>query len=116
MNGTGQEFGNEDDPMTVSFLGSLQPSTGDEVSRLMLQELGSVGRDYKRERRGAFKRIVSEVYSPPRVTAEITRMKNQEMLPGFAFDVTTLDPDDGEPWKFSLKSKRDKALKMIESQ
>ena len=62
MNVAGQEIEIEDDPMTVSFLGSLQPSAGDEVSRLMLQELGSVSRSYKRERRGAFKRIVSEVY------------------------------------------------------
>ena len=116
MNGTGQEIEIDDDPMTVSFLGSLQPSAGDEVSRLMLQELGSVSRSYKRERRGAFKRIVTEVYSPPRVTAELIRMKNKELLPGFAFDVTTLDPDDGMPWDFSLKSKQDKALKMIESQ
>ena len=74
----------DDDAMSVGFPGSLQPSAGDEVSRLMLQELGSVGRGYKRERRKAFRNIVSEVYSPPRVTAEIIRQRNREVLPGFA--------------------------------
>ena len=30
----------DDDAMSVGFLGSLQRSAGDEVSRLMLQKLG----------------------------------------------------------------------------
>ena len=77
-------FAPDDDAMSMGFLGSLQPSAGDEVSRLLLQELGSVGRSYKRERRKGFRNIVSEVYSPPRVTAEIKRQRNREVLPGFA--------------------------------
>ena len=82
----------------------------------MLQELGSVGRGYKRERRKAFRNIVSEIYSPPRVTAEIIRQRNREVLPGFAYDFTTIDEDDGMPWDFSLQSKRDKALKKVQPQ
>ena len=106
----------DDDAMSVGFLGSLQPSAGDEVSRLMLQELGSVGRGYKRERRKVFRNIVSKVYSPPRVTAEIIRQRNREVLPGFAYDFTTLDEDDGQPWDFSIQSKREKALKKVQTQ
>ena len=106
----------DDDSMSVGFLGSLQPSAGDEVSRLMLQELGSVGRGYKRERRRAFRNIVSEICSPPRVTAEIIWQRNREVLPGCAYDFTTLDEDDGQPWDFSIQSKREKALKKVQSQ
>ena len=88
----------DDGPMSIGFLGSLQPSAGDEVSRLMLQALWSVGRGYKRERRKAFRNIVSEIYSPPRVTAEIIRQRNREVLPGLAYVFATIDEDDGQSW------------------
>ena len=28
------------------------------------------------------------------------------MMAGFAFDITVLDPDDGEPWDFNVQAKR----------
>ena len=59
-----------DDAMSIGFLGSLEPSAGDTVSLMMLQELGAVtGRGHARERRTAFRRAIAEIYSPPRVTA-----------------------------------------------
>ena len=37
---------------------------------------------------------VSEIFSPPRVTAMATRMG---LKPGFALVLTVVDPDDGKP-------------------
>ena len=48
---------------------------------------------------------VSEFYSPKRVTDMADRMK---LIPGLALDLTTCDPDDGMPWDFEIKEKRDK--------
>ena len=50
---------------------------------------------------------VSEVYSPPRVIAMAARMG---LKPGFALDLTVVDPDDGRPWDFDCVDKRAKAL------
>ena len=41
---------------------------------------------------------VSEIYSPPRVTAMLPQ---GDLLPGFAMDITTND-EDGNPWNFDL--------------
>lgn len=41
---------------------------------------------------------VSDIYSPPRVTMIVERFK---LIPGLAFDLTAIDPDDGEPWDFN---------------
>ncbi len=35
------------------------------------------------------------------------------LLPGWSLDLTTVDPDDGRPWDFSIQEKRDKAEQMI---
>ena len=106
-----------DDAMSVGFLGSLEPSAGDTISMMMLQELGAVtNRSRGRERRTAFRRAIAEIYSPPRVTAELLRQKNRQILPSFALDLTVLDPEDGQPWDFSRKSKQDKALKMLHNE
>ena len=48
---------------------------------------------------------VSELYSPPRVTA-LAEMFN--MQTGFALDLTVVDPDDGLPWDFDNEDKRAK--------
>ena len=99
-----------DDGMSIGFLGSMQPCDADRVSLRLLQMLGS-STTSKRPVRSA--RTISEIYSPPRVTAELRRCRNQQVLPGFALDLTVLDPDDGQAWDFSRKSKRDKALRMV---
>ena len=93
----------------MGFLGSLEPEPGDVASELLLQQLGSTGNSYKRETRKAFRHLVSEIYSPPRVTAEIRRQRHRHLLPGFALDLTVTDPDDGQPWDFCCMEKRDKA-------
>ena len=62
------------------------------------------------------KHVVSEIYSRPRITQElkIRRSKFRNLAPGLAFDLTVKDPDDGQPWDFSLKSKRDKARRILQ--
>ena len=102
--------------MDTGFVGIMEDSVGDFVGGLLLQQLGGAGGRYKREHRKACSRIVSEMYSPPRVTAEIIRSKNKYVLPGFALDLTVLDPDDGMPWDFSIASKRDKARTLSREQ
>ena len=37
-------------------------------------------------------------------------------MPGFAFDLTVNDPDDGQPWDFFVKGKREKARAKLNSQ
>ena len=82
----------------------------------MLNQLGSVGRSYKRESCKAMKRIVSEVYSPPRVTELLRTVTDGTLAPGFAFDLTCIDPDDGQPWDFNVAAKREKARAMLRRQ
>ncbi len=57
---------------------------------------------FRREKTRAVRRLVSEIYSPPRVTAMLKRMTNQGLTPGLALDLTTIDPDDGRPWDFDV--------------
>ena len=45
-------------------LGKLEPNSDDEVSMLLLQQLGSVKKSYRREAIKAGRKIVSEVYPP----------------------------------------------------
>ena len=52
-----------------------------------------------------------EVYSPPRVTKVAAQMG---LKPAWALDLTTLDPEDGEPWDFDDKDKRSKAMRMLD--
>ena len=51
-----------------------------------------------------------EIYSPPRINA-VAAMWG--LLPGWSIDFTIDDPDDGKPWDFNCKDKRDKALGMV---
>ncbi len=60
--------------------------------------------------------MVSEIYSPPRVTKLIKEMRPKHLLPGFALDITVDDPEDGEPWDFSLEHKRRRARSMLREQ
>ena len=36
------------------------------------------------------------------------------MVPGFAFDITCVDPGDGMPWDFGLEANREKAGQMLD--
>ena len=102
--------------MEACHIGSLEPDFDDFVSEMLLAPVASAGRSYGREMRAAHRRIVSEVYSPPRVTAELKRGRHAHFVPGFAFDLTVDDPDDGQPWGFSIREKRVKARAKLKEQ
>jgi len=51
----------DENAMDMGFLGSLEPKAEDFMSDLLLQQLGSSGRSYRREHRTCCKRIVSEM-------------------------------------------------------
>ena len=110
-----EEINVEDDDMNLGFIGCLAPleEDGDSISELLLDQLGSCGRSFRREAKSAGRKIISEMYSPPRVSAELKKMRHKHLIPGFAFDLTVTDPDDGKVWDFSKKEKRVKALKII---
>ena len=77
--------------------------------------LGGDGRKYIRERARAARAIVSELYSPPRVSAMAGKMPSYGIEPGLALDLTVSD-ENGIPWDFSIKAMRDKAEALLEAQ
>ena len=80
-----------------------------EIMAIVKSLGGSQGR-YRRERSRALKAIVSEIYSPPRVTAAATKLLPElRLMPGFALDLTTADVD-GRLWDFDEKVMRERAM------
>ena len=67
--------------MDMCHVGSLEPEFDDFVGEMLLASLLSPGRKYGRETRSAHRLIVSEIDSPPRVTAEITRGRHPHLVP-----------------------------------
>ena len=68
----------------------LMRDARDEVSEAnreimsIVKSLGGNTGKYRRERQRALKAVVSEVYSPPRVTAATERLPEPRLIPGFA--------------------------------
>jgi hypothetical protein len=58
---------------------------------------------------------VSEIYSPPRVSAAAKLLPEPRCVPGFALDLTTKD-EFGQPWNFDDERQRRRAREMIEAQ
>ena len=75
--------------------------------------LGVDPKSFRREKKQAVRRLVTEIYSPPRVTEMLKHMSNHNLAPGMALDLTTVGPDDGMPWDLSLEQKQTKVLKRI---
>ena len=92
---------------------ALTRDAKDELSKAnrdilsVVRALGGDHNRYKRERR-AVKAIVSEVYSPRRVTAATKLLSELRLIPGFALDVITADVD-GTHWDFDSKEMRGRA-------
>ena len=101
--------------VNMHFVGSLELSCGDYVAQIVLEQLGA-GKAYARERRSASRRVVSELYSPPRITNMITEDRYKHVAPGFGFDLTRIDPLDGCPVYFSRRSKCERARGLIREQ
>ena len=81
-----------------------------------LAVLGADRNGFKRERRRATRNLVSEIYSPPRVTKLLSSMPNHFLAPGFALDLTCTDPADGLPWDFDNPVKRARARRLFRAQ
>jgi len=88
---------------------------GDNVSIMeMLAQLGANPKSYRRERSRAVKTLVSEIYSAPRVTQASKLLPSLGILPGFAFDLTTVNKD-GHNWDFTKEAMRQEArMEVIE--
>ncbi len=95
-----------DNAMGTVFIGILQPPAGDFMSDPRLPQLGSSGRSYRRGHRASCTIFCSEMYSPPCVTAELRRMKDRHLMPGFALDLAVVDGAAGlgtAPSRVSVK-------------
>ena len=77
----------EEDHTTLGNL--TQPELSDKDECLMLlAHIGVERRDFKREHKRTMRNLVSEIYSPPRVTKMLSSMKGHPLAPGFALDIT----------------------------
>ena len=59
----------------------------------ILAQLGGKPKTYRRERSRAVRAFVSEIYSAPRVTHAAKLLPSIGLLPGFAFDLTTVNEE-----------------------
>jgi hypothetical protein len=82
---------------------------------MLLAEMGSSGRIQRRDGRKAIRKLLSEIYSPPRVTDLLKTMRSTHLMAGVALDPTVLD-EDGKPWDFTDESKRKKARRLVREQ
>ena len=64
--------------------------------------------DYEKSILVELNTVVSEIYSPPRVTRVARILTKLGIMPGFAMDITTND-EDGQPWDFDLEEEKKKA-------
>ena len=86
------------------------------LSTEMLQVVDAMGgcrQKCARERRSSVRRLVSEIYSPPRVTAAAKVLPSLVCTPGFAMDLTTKD-ENGVPWDFDIPEQRRRARERVE--
>ena len=81
----------------------------------LVNSLGGSSSKYRRERGKAFRAIVSEIYSPPRVSAVAKLCPSFGILPGFALDLTTHD-SDGRHWDFDEEDMRARAWAKVKSE
>ena len=90
----------DEDESEEEMVGVIHEDAEDAVSSILLNQLGQAGRSHRREFSQNYRKLVSEIYSPPRVTEEIKKGRYRKLAPGFAFDLTIVDPDDGQPLGF----------------
>jgi hypothetical protein len=81
----------------------------------LVQALGGDPDKHWRRTVKKLKAVVSEIYSPPRVTAAAKLMPDSGIIPGFALDLTTTD-EKGAPWDFDVPAQRRKAEQRIRNE
>ena len=80
-----------------------------------VRNIGGNASNYRRERGRAIRAAISEIYSPPRVSAVAKMCPSFGILPGFALDLTTNDTD-GRHWDFDEEEMRDRAWAKVKSE
>ena len=91
----------EDKDHAMGIIGSLG-NVGELQSEMLLGEIG-----VSRRCQGSARVLVlTEIYSPPRVTNEIKEMRHKYVAPVLGLDLTVIDPFDGQPWDFDRPEKR----------
>ena len=81
----------------------------------IIDSLGGNTVKYRRQRGTAISSIVSEMYSPPRVSAGAKLYPRCCILPGFVLDLTTHDTD-GTHWDFDDEEMRNRAWAKVRSE
>lgn len=97
-------------------LGSPEPDFHDFVAELLLWQMGGSGKQRGLGRRTAARKIVSDIYSPPRVNTLIRELRPKHVMPGLPFDIMVTDPEDGMPCDFSIPEKRARARRKLREQ
>ena len=111
LNVTAEE---EPDISLREMLRLMDQSTAQEAKSLdreilsLVRNLGGNASSYRRERGRAIRAAISEIYSPPCVSAVAKMCPSFGILPGFALDATTNDTD-GRHWDFDEEEMRDRA-------
>ena len=90
-------FMSDDEDIEVGD-GQVPEGAGEDVS---IGLLANIAQEYIK-----FGKHVSEIFSPPRVTKVANKIG---LRSGFALDLSVDDPEDGKPWDFSTREKREKA-------
>ena len=112
--------------MDMGMVGLLETCSGHQEAKelvtrdaeeilKLVRDLGGSVSAYKRERNTAMKGIVSEIYSPPKITKTIKMMPSSEVLAGFALDLTTCDTD-GRAWNFDEEEMRTRARNKFDTE
>ena len=81
----------------------------------VIRQLGGNIAKYRRERGRAMRATVSDIYSPPRVSAVARLCPSFGILPGFALHLTTHD-NDGRHWDFDEDDMRERAWAKIKKE
>ena len=68
-----EDMGAVDEAESEEEKAIVHEDVDDEISTMLLAQLGQSGKTYRRELRTSYKHLVSEIYSPPRITKEIKR-------------------------------------------
>ena len=74
-----------------------EAAEGMKAIKEFLTALGGDPGKYRRQTAKKMKAIVSEIYSSPRITVMAKLLLSFGIIPGMAFDLTTID-EDGNPW------------------
>ena len=95
-----------------------EPGLADDVLKdnveifKLVAHLGGSASKYRRERAGALKNLVAEIYSAPRVTRALKMLPAMGLTAGFALDLTSSDVD-GRVWDFTMAEMRERARQRV---